>query len=300
MTTLINQKFKDRAAGLAFLLPAIALFLGFVVYPIIFNVQTSTLDWNGVTAGKFVGIDNYVDLFNDPVFLITIRNSALWIVFTLVPQAIIGLLLALMLNTRLRGHSIYRAIFFIPAVLSPVVVGLVWQRLYDPFNGVLSLAGKALGTDLLTQGYLSDPNTVIFAVMVVNVWMFTGLSMLFYLAGLQLIDSSVLEAARIDGATLWQMITRIIWPLLKSTHLTLALLGIIGSLKTFELVYVLTLGGPNHASELLPTYAYKQAFTLQHLGYAAAISVVLLVVAVLSSLTMVRRFGTGFISGVEK
>lgn len=300
MTKLNNQKLKDSVAGLAFLLPAMALFLGFVVYPIVFNVQSSVLDWNGVTAGTFVGFDNYVALFQDPVFLITIRNSALWIVLTLVPQAIIGLLIALMLNTRVRGRTIYRAIFFIPAVLSPVVVGLVWQRLYDPFNGVLSLFGKALGTTALTQGYLSDTSTVIFSVMFVNVWMFMGLSMFFYLAGLQLIDNSVIEAARIDGVNGWQMITRIIWPLLKPTHLTLALLGIIGSLKTFELVYVLTLGGPNHASEMLPTYAYKQAFTLQHLGYAAAISVVLLVIAIVSSMTIVRRFGAGYITGEEK
>jgi ABC-type sugar transport system permease subunit len=124
--------------------------------------------------------------------------------------------------------------------------------------------------------------------------------MLFYLAGLQLIDPSLTEAARIDGANGFQTMARITFPLLKSTTLSLVLLGIIGSLKTFELVYVLTEGGPNHASEMLPTFAFMEAFRLQNVGYASAISVVLLVIAVVSSLSMVRVFGAGFITGDEK
>ncbi|HMS37305.1 MAG TPA: sugar ABC transporter permease, partial [Arachnia sp.] len=134
----------------------------------------------------------------------------------------------------------------------------------------------------------------------VNVWMWTGFSMLFYLAGLQLIDPSVVEAARIDGAGGFQTLIRITFPLLKSTTLSLVLLGIIGSLKTFELVYVMTEGGPYHASEMLPTFAFLEAFKLQNVGYASAISMVLLVIAIVSSLSMVRVFGAGFMTGRDK
>jgi ABC-type sugar transport system permease subunit len=200
-----------------------------------------------------------------------------------------GFLLAVALNQKLRGSTVYRALFFIPAILSPVVVGIVWQRIMDPFNGVLTQVGQATGLDFLTNNYLSDPATAIFAVIFVNVWMWTGFSMLFYLAGLQLIDPSVLEAARIDGASGFQTLT-----------LSLVLLGVIGSLKTFELVYVMTEGGPNHASEMLPTFAFQEAFRLQNVGYASAISMVLLVIAVVSSLSMVRVFGAGFITGADK
>jgi ABC-type sugar transport system permease subunit len=291
---------RERLTGLAFLAPTILLFCTFVVYPIAYNLQASTLDWDGVNAGTTVGLDNYIELFQDPTFLITLRNSAFWIVLTIVPQAVIGFLLAVALNQKLRGSTVYRAIFFIPAILSPVVVGIVWQRIMDPFNGVLVEVGKATGLSFLAGDYLSNPDTAIFAVIFVNVWMWTGFSMLFYLAGLQLIDPSLTEAARIDGANGFQTMARITFPLLKSTTLSLVLLGIIGSLKTFELVYVLTEGGPNHASEMLPTFAFMEAFRLQNVGYASAISVVLLVIAVVSSLSMVRVFGAGFITGDEK
>ncbi|MCU1579703.1 MAG: sugar transporter permease [Rhodoglobus sp.] len=296
----MRTKLRQNITGLLFLLPAVVLFAVFVVYPIVYNMQASTLDWDGVNAGTFVGFDNYVKLFQDPTFLIALRNSAYWIPLTIIPQALIGFLLALALNRGLFASTVYRAIFFIPAILSPVVVGIVWQRIMDPFNGVFTSVGKATGLDWLGGNFLANPQTAIFAVIFVNIWMWTGFSMLFYLAGLQLIDTSVLEAAKIDGAGPLQTTARIIFPLLKSTHLSLLLLGIIGSLKTFELVYVLTQGGPAHASEMLPTYAFQQAFQLQSVGYASTISVVLIVIAVASSLSMVRVFGAGFISGDEK
>jgi ABC-type sugar transport system permease subunit len=296
----MSRTWRERLIGLSFLVPAMLLFAVFVVYPIVYNVQASTLKWDGVNAGTFVGLDNYRQLFADPIFHRALVNSAFWIPLTIIPQGLMGFLLAVALNQKLRGSTIYRALFFIPAILSPVVVGIVWQRIMDPFNGVLTQIGQATGVDFLTNDYLSDPNTAIFAVIFVNVWMWTGFSMLFYLAGLQLIDPSVLEAARIDGANGLQTLVRITFPLLKSTTLSLVLLGVIGSLKTFELVYVMTEGGPNHASEMLPTFAFLEAFRLQNVGYASAISMVLLVVAIVSSLSMVRVFGAGFITGVEK
>jgi raffinose/stachyose/melibiose transport system permease protein len=291
---------RDWLGGLLFILPAIVLFAMFVVYPIVYNLQASALDWDGVNVGRFVGLDNYRELAQDPIFRTALRNSGWWILLTIFPQAVIGLFLALMLNRRVRGRTVYRAIFFIPCVLSPIVVGIGWQRILDPFNGVLAGIGRELGVEALTRSYLADPGTAIFAAIVVNVWMWTGFSMLFYLAGLQLIDPSVIEAARLDGASGARLVGRIIVPLLRSTHLSLLLLGIIGSLKTFELVWVLTEGGPNHASEMLPTYTFKQAFQLQSVGYGSAISVVLLVVAIGSSLSMMRVFGSGFITGRQR
>lgn len=295
----MSRTWRERLVGLSFLVPALLLFAVFVVYPIIYNVQASTLKWDGVNAGTFVGLANYSQLMADPIFHRALINSALWIPLTIIPQGVMGFLLAVALNQKLRGSTIYRALFFIPAILSPVVVGIVWQRIMDPFNGVLTQIGQATGIEFLTNNYLSDPSTAIFAVIFVNVWMWTGFSMLFYLAGLQLIDPSVLEAARIDGASGVQTLARITFPLLKSTTLSLILLGVIGSLKTFELVYVMTEGGPNHASEMLPTFAFLEAFRLQNVGYASTISMVLLVIAVVSSLSMVRVFGAGFITGRE-
>jgi raffinose/stachyose/melibiose transport system permease protein len=291
---------RDRLSSLAFVIPALALFAVFVAYPIFYNFQASTLDWNGASEGIFVGFDNYVRLFQDEVFVKTLVNSALWIPLTIIPQAVVGLALALVLDQPLRGRNVYRAILFIPAILSPVVVGIVWSQILDPNRGTLAAIADQTGLDFLKFNYLGDPSTAIFTVMGVNIWMFTGFSMLFYLAGLQLIDHSLLEAAKIDGANFFQRTVHIVVPLLKTTHLTLLLLGIIGSLKTFELVYVMTTGGPYHATEMLPTYAFKQGFQTHEVGYASAISVALLIIAVGASLLMTRVFGSGFITGDKK
>lgn len=286
-----------RWNGIPFLMPALILFAVFVAYPIIFSLQASLLDWNGISEGTPIGVANYSTFFNDPVFLITMRNSAWWIVLTIFPQMLIGFGLALLLNRNLRGRTIYRALFFVPAVLSPIVVGIVWQRIYDPFSGVLAGLESATGIEWLAGPWLAQSSTAIFAVIVVNVWMWTGFSMLFYLAGLQGISEEVLEASLIDGANGFQRIRRIIWPLLKPTHLSLILLGIIGSLRTFELVYVLTDGGPNHASELLATYTFSRAFQLNQVGYASAISTVLLVLSLGATAVLMAFYGSGFLSG---
>ena len=291
---------RDRLTSLAFVVPALVLFFVFVAYPIVYNFQASTLDWNGATASTFVGLGNFVALAHDPVFIKTLLNSALWIPLTIVPQALIGLGLALMLNQPLRGRGVYRALLFLPTVLSPVVVGMVWAKILDSNSGTLAAIAEQTGLSFLKYNYLGDPRTAIFSVMIVNIWMYTGFSLLFYLAGLQLIEPSLLEAAKLDGANFWQRTTRITFPLLRNTHLTLLLLGIIGSLKTFELLYLLTMGGPYHATEMLPTYAFKQAFQLHSIGYASAISVALLVIAIGGSLLMTRVFGGGFITGEHR
>ena len=290
-----NQE-KKAYLNYLFVLPAFILFSIFIIYPVIYNLQASFLQWDGVNAGQNVGIENYKKLFSDPIFYTTLINSVLWMVFTIIPQSTIGFFLALALNDKLRGRTIYRTLFFLPVVISPVVIGIVWQRLLDPFNGVFAQLGRKIGLEFLATNYLGSDKSI-FVVIFVNVWMWSGYSMLFYLAGLQQIDKSVLEAAKIDGASGFKLVRKIIFPLLKSTHLSLLLLSIIGSFKTFELVYVMTEGGPNHASEMIPTYTFLSAFKLQEVGYASSISIVLLILSLFAALGIVRIFGAGFISG---
>ena len=278
-----------------YIVPALALFLVFVLYPIIYIVQASLLDWNGITQGRFVGIDNYVKLFtNDRSFMLALRNSLYWIFLTIFPQMFIGFGLALMLNSDVWGRNIYRAIFYLPAIVSPVVIGIIWRRIYNPFGGFLSDLGHATGLTFLAQPYLADPRLAIFSSIAVNVWQWTGFSMLLYLAGLQGISQEMLDAADVDGVNGWQRIRHIIWPLLTNVHTTLILLGVIGALQTFALIFIMTKGGPNHASEMLPTYIFQQAFELQSMGYASAVSVVLLVLALVLSVIQVRFFGARF------
>ena len=278
-----------------YIVPALALFGVFVLYPIIYIVQASMLEWNGIAQGVFVGLDNYVKLFTaDRAFMLALRNSVYWIFLTIFPQMLIGFGLALMVNSDVWGRNLYRAIFYLPAIISPVVIGIVWRRIYNPFGGVLSDLGQATGLTFLAQPYLADPRIAIFATIAVNVWQWTGWSMLLYLAGLQGISQEMLDAADVDGVNGWQRIRYILWPLLNHVHSTLILLGVIGALQTFALVFIMTEGGPNHATEMLPTYIFQQAFTLQSMGYASAVSVVLLVIALTLSVVLVRFFGARF------
>jgi len=284
--------------GLLFILPALVFFAVFVVYPIIYIARASLLDWNGLAAGTWVGLDNYTRLFrDDPIFHKTLRNAALWTLLTIFPQMFIGFGLAVLLNGPILGRTIYRAIFYLPAIVSPIVIGIVWQRIYDPFGGLLSDVARRTALPWLSQPFLADPGTATLATIVVNVWQWTGFSMLLYLAGLQGLPGEVLEAARIDGATGLQRLRQIVWPMLRPVHLTLILLGLIGALQTFALVFILTRGGPNNASQTMPTYIFQQAFQLSSMGYGAAISIVLLAIALIASLGQMRFLGSRFVVG---
>jgi multiple sugar transport system permease protein/raffinose/stachyose/melibiose transport system permease protein len=291
-------KTLGRQEGLLFILPALVFFALFVLYPIVYIGRASLLDWNGISAGTWVGLDNYVRIVrDDEIFHKTLRNAVLWTVLTIFPQMFIGFGLAVLLNGPILGRTIYRAIFYLPAIISPIVIGIVWQRIYDPFGGLLSDVARRADLPWLAQPYLADPSTATYATIAVNVWQWSGFSMLLYLAGLQGIPGEVLEAATIDGATGFQRLRQIVWPMLRPVHLTLILLGLIGALQTFALVFVLTRGGPNNASQTMPTYIFQQAFQLSSMGYGAAISVLLLAIALVASLAQMRFLGSRFVVG---
>ncbi len=284
--------------GYLFVLPALLLFVVFVLYPVGYIVRASLLDWNGIAAPKFVGLANYATLLgDDPVFRKTLRNAVLWIFLTIFPQMFIGFGLALLLNGPIVGRNVYRAIFYLPAIISPIVIGIVWQRIYDPFGGLLADLARRTGQQWLSHPYLADPKIATYACIAVNVWQWSGFSMLLYLAGLQGLPGEVLEAAQVDGASPWQRVRQVVWPMLRSVHLTLILLGLIGALQTFALVFVLTKGGPNNASQTMPTYIFQQAFALQSLGYGSAVSVVLLMVGLAASLFQMHVLGSRFVVG---
>lgn len=293
----MKEKHRSDKTAYLFLLPAAILFSVFVAYPIIYNLQASMMHWDGVNQGTPAGLSNYASLFSDRIFHKTLVDTGLWIVLTIIPQSTIGFLLALALNSKIPGRTVYRVLFFIPVVISPIVIGIVWQRILDPYRGITSSLSQTLGIEALNQSWLGQPSTAIYTVIFINVWQWSGYSMLFYLAGLQQIDQSILEAARIDGASYWRTVRSVIFPMLKPTHLSLVLLSVIGSLKTFELVYATTQGGPNHASEMIPTYTFQLAFRLQNVGYAATVSVILLILAICAAGLLILVFGTSFISG---
>lgn len=294
----MSSKWLQDNQGLFFMAPAMLLFAVFVLYPIFYIIGASLYEWDGINEALFVGLGNYLELFTDDrAFGLAMRNSFLWTFLTIFPQMFLGFLLAYILTSGIPFQNGFRIIFFTPAIISPVVLGIVWQRIYNPFGGLLADIGIAAGAKFLVQPYLADPKIAIYSTIAVNVWQWTGFSMLMYVAGLQGLSQEVLSAAEVDGASPWQKIRFVIWPMLRHVHLTLILLGVIGTLQTFALVFMLTKGGPNHATEMLPTYIFQQAFTLQSMGYASALAVVLLVIALSASIFQVSVLGSRFTLG---
>lgn len=278
-----------------FLVPALCLFAVFVFYPFCSIFFRSVYKWDGVNPGTFVGFANFIEILtHDYGFWLAMRNALYWAPLTIIPQMILGFALAYILTSGIPFESIFRAIIYFPAIVSPIVVGIVWQRIYNPFGGLLSDIGVEWHIPALMSPFLADPKIAIFSVIVVNIWQWTGYSMILYVAGLKAIPEEVLEAAIIDGASVLKRIARIIWPILRHVHLTLILLGTIGTLQTFPLIYIMTQGGPNHATEMLPNYIFTQAFRLQAVGYASALSVILLLLALGLSIFQMKVFGSRF------
>lgn len=270
-----------------YVLPALLLSGLFVAYPIVATVRASFLDWYGISGDKtWVGLGNYREMIGglDPYFWQAARNTILWMVVTVPAQLVIGLSLALLLNSSLRGRVFYRTVFFLPAVLSSVVVAFAWSWIFNPQDGVATQLLQSAGFE--GQAWLADKTTALPAAMAVSVWRYMGFSMLFYLAAMQTIPRDLYEAARIDGAGWWQQARHITIPLLAPMTALLSLLGVIGALREFEVVYILTRGGPAHGTDLLSIQVFQQAFEQSRPGYAAAIATSLLVLTAVSAIAL--------------
>jgi ABC-type sugar transport system permease subunit len=278
-------------AGLLFILPALLIYAAVVLYPLLSMFYLSLFSWDGLSPDKtFIGLDNFRQLTSDPIFFITLRNAGIWIVFGVGLSLVIGLALALLVNQRLRGTTFFRTIFFLPTTVSVIVVGQIWGWIYQGDVGVLNNYLGLLGLDNLKQAWLGDPTLAIYSAVVVALWSGVGFQMMVYLAGLQTIPGEILEAAQVDGATPWQRLRTVTLPLLLPQTVTLTILGIIGTLSQFTLVYVLTEGGPAYQSELPSVFVFTQAFTLSQQGYASAIAVVIFALSLIITVIQLRLY----------
>lgn len=292
MTSSVKKK-RRITADYLYLAPSLLLFACFIAYPVIFVVYGSLFEWSTLARMKFVGLDHFVKLMGDSVFWITIRNTFYWITLTIFFQMIIGGAIAYAIEEHtVRLRSVFRTVYFLPVVTSVVVIAIVWTNMYAPYHGILGHWMKLLGVPGQIN-WLGDTSKAIFAIIAVNIWEWTGFSMLMYIAGLHGIPQETKEAARIDGASGWRGIRHIYIPLLSPVHKSLILLGIIGSLQTFALVYSMTGGGPNYASEMPGTYIFRQGFVVQQMGYASAISVAVLVLTLVLTVLQIRLLGSG-------
>ncbi len=285
----VRRHWARYRAGYLFLLPAFALYAVFMIYPFIQSIYLSFTDWNGATAVKnFVGLDNYTRLFNDGLLWTALRHNIIWVVIGTIAPMVIGLLLAVLLGNRPRGFTLFRTVYFMPQVLSPVVIALVWGWIYNPVFGILNEGLDAVGLESLSRGWTGDPDFALYAVLAAAIWAETGFVFVIFLAGLQNVSRDLLEAAMIDGANAWQRFWNVTVPQLANVINVVTALLLIGGFSVFDIIFVMTGGGPANATEVIATYTYKEAFTQNRVGYAATLSLVMTAISLIASIVFIR------------
>ncbi len=258
-----------------FLLPAAVPYVFIVIVPSIQGLTFSFTDWNGLNPDfSWIGLDNYVRLFNDKAAVRAVTNTLILAVVVTVFENVIGLGLALALNTKIKSRNALRVVFFLPVVILSVVVAFLWQFIYTP-NGPINIVLKAIGLEGLAQNWLGDPNLALGSISVIMIWQFSGYAMVIYLAGLQSVPQDQLEAASLDGANAVQRFWHVTRPLLAPAITVNVMLALIRGLMSFDQIWVTTAGGPAQSTETLSTLVYRNAFQYGELGYSAALAVVL-------------------------
>ena len=261
--------------NLLFILPGLLIYAAFVLVPIVAAVILSFSKWNGTAQPVFVGLANYIELFGDQNFFTALRNNAVLMIFYCVVPLVIGLVLAVVVSSiRTRERLAIRTLLFLPYIMPSAVLGIIWQWLYNPAFGPLNQALKGLGLGMLALPWLGDFNFALPAVGAVASWYYFGFCMVIFLTGLQRIDPSIFEAARMDGASPLYVFRRITMPLLLPEIRIVLLLTIIASIKSFDLIFTMTRGGPANATLVPNIYMYELGFQLSRYGYAAAVAIV--------------------------
>lgn len=286
----MNKILGNKTAIAAFVAPSLILFGGIIFYSIIMSFRYSLLDWNGFGEGIFVGFSNYAKMFQDKVFLRSAVNSLLLGFVTLVTQLPLALLLALLLTSGIKGEGFYRTVFFIPMTLSSVVIGQLWLKIYNPNYGVLNTLLGVLGLESLQRNWLGDVNTALFSAFVPIIWQNVGYHMLLLYTSINSISKDILEAAKLDGASGVKAARYITIPLVKPMLRTCAIFVVIGSLKAFDMIYVLTNGGPAHMTEVPSSLMFSSIFNLNKYGYGSAISIFIVVECIVMAVILQKVF----------
>ena len=286
------MKIKKKLEPWLFSAPALLIYIFIVIVPIIWSVAFSLFEYNGIGAMRFTGLENYVLMFRDPIFWESVRNNLFFMVVSTVVQMIVGLALAIILSNIKRGANILRVVYFIPCIISSMAISQIFQKLLSVqpegvFAAVLNLFGME------PVALLSEPKWALLVVTLIYAYKFVGIYMIIFYSALKDIDESVVEAASIDGCSWWQLHTKIKIPMITNIVVMVAVLLVSGTLKGFDISYILTKGGPGTSSELVATYMYKTAFGSVKYGLASAMAVFMIVESLIA-VFLVKRLGAMF------
>ena len=268
--------------------PAFAVFAFVVLIPALANTALSFTQWSGTDNIQFVGLANFTRAFHDDIYLMAYRNTFIYIALTLIFEVLVGLLMAGLVTGGARRTAFYRVAFFVPVTLPMLVIAVLWGFVYSDDIGLINGALRGVDLDGLTRVWLGDPNTALIAVSLVSGWIYAGFYMAIFYAALQRIPRHVIEAATLDGATESQIFFRVKVPMIRPMIEVAVLLCVTGAFQSFDLFYVMTNGGPDHATEIITTYLVEVVFRFHDLGYGAALATIMTIVVVAIGLVLVR------------
>ena len=288
----MNSTFSNKTAIAVFILPTLLLFCAIVLVPIFVSSYYSLLDWDGVGKGTFIGLDNYIDMFSDSRVLNSIKNSLLFAAASIFIQLPISLLLALILASKVKGEGFYRTVYFIPVLISTVVIAQLWSKIYNADYGLLNTLLENVGLSNLVQDWLGQKDTALVASFIPTLWQYVGYHMLLMYAGAKSISQEIFEAAKIDGASRIRTALSITIPLMKPILKVCLVFSVIGAFKVFDLIYVLTNGGPFFTTEVPSTLMYTTIFDTYKYGYGSAISVFIILECLVFTVIINKLFKT--------
>lgn len=281
-------RFLRKVEPLFWVAPAFCVLFVFTHLPILLESVLSLVAADGFSPPRFIGLNNYIEVLSNPDFWEALGHNVIYAIATVVGKVGLSLLLAVLLNQRLFGRNIFRTVLFLPVVLSFVAIGVIWTLFFNFDYGILNAVLVAIGLQGLKHDWLGSADTALGAVIFVDIWKWSGFHLVIYLAGLQSIPKDLYEAARIDGANAWQRFRRITIPLLQPFTAINVLLASLGAFSVFDLIYVMTQGGPFKATNVAMVEVYLQAFQFNRLGYAGAMSIVLLALVATMSIVILR------------
>lgn len=272
-----------------FLVPAAVLYIAFFIYPFIQSICFSLTSWDGAQPVKeFVGLANYGKLLKDGLVWLSLSHNVIWVIIGTVVPIAIGLFLAVLVWGPVRGKMVFRTIYFMPQVLSSVIIGIIWGWVYNPVFGILNRGLEAIGLGSLARGWLGDVHLALYAVLLAAIWGRIGFCFVIFLAGLQNVDMELLDAAQIDGANAWRRFWNVTLPQLSYVITLIMTTSLIGGFSVFDIVYAMTGGGPANRTELIATYTFEKAFGQSEIGYGAALSTLMTVISLLTAVIYLR------------
>lgn len=286
----LTMRRRTQLVGYLFLLPALALLGLFIAYPIVHSLVISFLSWDGVLPWRFVGLDNFERLLNDGRFYDALWHNLVFMVLTTVGIVGLGFLLALAIERRVRGWQVFKIIYFLPVMLPMTVTGMLWGRILEPTLGPVNSFLRAIGLEALALPWLGDVRTSLPVIIVVTIWQYAGFGMILLLAAMENIPTDIHDAATIDGVDTIQRARYIILPMVSRVLAVVIMVQMIFSFKVFDIVWVMTHGGPGESSQILGTYLYRQAFQYHYLGYGSALALAMSAIIFAISIVYQRVF----------